>query len=313
MSDLGSTVEEIAAETLMHEEYVRELIRRFNREGLAMLRERPRTGRPVEFVEELQAEIVQFALAPPKLLGRPFTVWSLEKLKEYLLQAKVVKAISIETLRSILHQHGVRLQRTKTWKESNNPEFGVKKKRLTRLYRQPPAGCHVICFDEFAPIELRPIHGPMWAQQGQVDHLPATYPRPHGVRHFLAFYDVQSDELWGYFRCHKCWKDVLTALQRLRARYPAEDRLYVILDNFAPHRRPEIRQWARKNKIVLVWTPTYASWLNKIECQFTELRRFVFHNSNYQAHTEMRIAVLKFLRYRNTRNRERKLTDLKRH
>jgi transposase len=127
MSDQGSTVQEIAQQTLMHEEYVRELIRRFNAEGLALLRERPKTGRPVEFMEELQAEIVQVALAPPKLLGRPFTVWSLEKLREYLIATKVVKTISIETLRTILHSHGAKLQRTKTWKESNDPAFAVKK------------------------------------------------------------------------------------------------------------------------------------------------------------------------------------------
>jgi transposase len=81
----------------------------------------------VEFVEELHAEIVELALAPPTLLGRPFRVWSLEKLREYLLSTKVVKTISIETLRTILHSHGVKLQRTKTWKESNDPRFAAKK------------------------------------------------------------------------------------------------------------------------------------------------------------------------------------------
>ena len=74
-----------------------------------------------------QAEIIQIALAPPKLLGRAFTVWSLEKLREYLVSAKIVKSISIETLRTILHSHSIKLQRTKTWKESNDPEFVAKK------------------------------------------------------------------------------------------------------------------------------------------------------------------------------------------
>jgi transposase len=116
MSDQGSSVQEIAEQTLMHEEYVRELIRRFNQEGLGLVHEHRKSGRPVEFVEEIQAEIVQMALAPPKLLGRPFTVWSLEKLREYLITARVVKTISLETLRAILHAHNVHLQRTKTWK-----------------------------------------------------------------------------------------------------------------------------------------------------------------------------------------------------
>ena len=155
----------------------------------------------------------------------------------------------------------------------------------------------------------------MWATPGQVDRLPATYTRPHGVRHWLAFYDVSTDQLWGYFRRHKCWSDTLWALKRLRAKYPVKERIYIILDNFSPHHRAEVRRWARMNKIVFVWTPTNASWLNKIECQFNELKRFVFHNSNYKSHAEVRLATIKFLRYRNTRNRKRKHkpTNLKRH
>lgn len=153
----------------------------------------------------------------------------------------------------------------------------------------------------------------MWASQGQTDRLPATYRRPHGVRHLLAFYDVATDQLWGYLRPRKRWMEVLAALKRLRARYPVKERIYVVLDNFSPHRRGEVRRWAKHNNIVFVWTPTNASWLNKIECQFTELKRFVFHNSNYKSHQEVRVAIAKFLRYRNARNRKRKLTNLKRH
>jgi len=162
---------------------------------------------------------------------------------------------------------------------------------------------------------LRPIHGQMWAAQGKVDRLPATYTRPHGVRHWLAFYDVRTDRLWGYFCRRKRWSETLRVLQRLRAMYPVKERIYIILDNFSPHRRAEVRRWARKNNIIFVWTPTNASWLNKIECQFTELKRFVFHNSDYKSHAEVRTAMIKFLRYRYSRNKKRKLklTNLKRH
>ena len=155
----------------------------------------------------------------------------------------------------------------------------------------------------------------MWAAQGQVDRLPATHTRPHGVRHWLAFYDVRTDRLWGYFCRRKRWSETLRVLQRLRAMYPVKERIYIILDNFSPHRRAEVRRWARKNNIIFVWTPTNASWLNKIECQFTELKRFVFHNSNHKSHAEVRTAMIKFLRYRYSRNKKRKLklTNLKRH
>lgn len=146
----------------------------------------------------------------------------------------------------------------------------------------------------------------MWAKRRKVDRLPATYTRTKGVRQWLAFYDVRTDRLWGYFRVHKRWNDTLFALKRLRMHYPVNERIYVVLDNFSPHKRKEVRRWARANKITFVWTPTNASWLNKIECRFTELKRYVFHNSNYQAHSEVRIATNKFLRYRNSRKRKLK-------
>jgi transposase len=99
----------------------------------------------------------------------------------------------------------------------------------------------------------------------------------------------------------------------MRKRYPGDERIYLILDNFSPHRRKEIRRWARKNNVTLVWTPTNASWLNRIECQFTEIKKFVFENSNHQSHKKMYIALTKFITYRNKRNKKRKLTKLKRH
>jgi hypothetical protein len=40
---------------------------------------------------------------------------------------KMVSSISIETLRTILHERKVRLRRTKTWKECNDPRLKAKK------------------------------------------------------------------------------------------------------------------------------------------------------------------------------------------
>jgi transposase len=123
----GYSVQEIANVTCLHQEYIRELIRRFNREGVALFKERARSGRPVEFVPEIRADIVKIALSPPKLLGCPFTRWSVEKLQEHLLKVGVVRRISDETVRTILNEEGVHLQRTKTWKESKDPAFRAKK------------------------------------------------------------------------------------------------------------------------------------------------------------------------------------------
>jgi transposase len=123
----GYTVQQIAKITYLHEEYVRELIRRFNVEGIVLFKKRAQSGRPVEFVPEIRSDIIMIALSPPKLLGRPFTRWSIAKLREHILKVGVVRHIGEETLRLILKEEGIRLQRTKTWKESKDPAFRRKK------------------------------------------------------------------------------------------------------------------------------------------------------------------------------------------
>ena len=127
LSTQGMRAGDISKVTYLHTEYVRELIRRFNSEGLKLLRERPRSGRPVTFNKEMRAEIVEIAKCPPRALGRPFSRWSLAKLQEYLLDNKILKAISIETLRQLLIEERVSLQRIRPGKNPMTRTLSLKK------------------------------------------------------------------------------------------------------------------------------------------------------------------------------------------
>ncbi len=126
----GTTVQEISKITLLSEYHVRELIRTFNDGGLAAIRPRKPGKANPKFTEEERASIAEFAQIPPRVLGYPFSSWSLSKLKEAIEERKIVndgKTISDESIRLILEEYGISYQRTKTWKESNDPDFGIKK------------------------------------------------------------------------------------------------------------------------------------------------------------------------------------------
>jgi transposase len=126
-SNQGYKVPAIAELVHYSEHHVRAIIKDFNQYGLKALEPKPRSGRPTEFDEDDRALIAETAKCPPDLLGCPFKRWSLEKLGEYLVKEKIVSSISLETLRSILHDNKVRLRRTKTWKECNDPKLKSKK------------------------------------------------------------------------------------------------------------------------------------------------------------------------------------------
>jgi hypothetical protein len=50
----------------------------------------------------------------------------------------------------------------------------------------------VICFDEWGPLELKPLGGVAWARRRQPQRMRATYHRRKGTEQFLGFYDVHG-------------------------------------------------------------------------------------------------------------------------
>lgn len=126
-SEQGFKIPAIADMLHFSPQHIRSIIKEFNKKGLKALDQKPRSGRPEKFSQEQCALIVETALCPPDLLGCPFKRWSLEKLRKYIIKDKVVKSISIEKLRSILRGKKVKLRRTKTWKECNDPKLKSKK------------------------------------------------------------------------------------------------------------------------------------------------------------------------------------------
>ena len=295
---------EIAQQVGFTPQWVRILIHRFNQGGLEGVAWYPYLHgphAPHTFTADLVEQIAEIALSPPKtLIG--MTQWSLATLREYLVEQGLVQRISLEWLRQLLRRCGIRWRRTKTWKESEDPEFWPKYRRLRRLYARRPAGGRRLCVDEFGPLNLQPRHGHCLAGRKKgVERLRATYHRTGGVRHFLCFYDLETGRLYGRFTPTKTWRDFLSFLRWIRRRYPGSERLYIVADNYKTHQKAEVLAWAKRHNVRLYFTPTNASWLNRIECELTPLKKYALDNSDYRRHEDLQAAIESYLRWRNRR------------
>ena len=303
LSASGVCNREIARRVDCSPQWVRKIIHRFNQGGLDAITWRPYRqvrGSPRKFFAAVIEQIVEVALSSPKaLIG--MTQWSLRKLREYLVSQKIIAHISLEWLRTLLRRYGIRWRRTKTWKESRDPEFKRKYRRIRRLYGRRPEGGRRLCVDEFGPLNLQPRHGGCLAKPGRkrVERLRATYHRTGGVRHFLAAYDLETGKLFGRFYSRKRWVEFLEFLKWLRRRYRRSETLHIVVDNYGPHLKEEVQQWARANNVVFYFTPTNASWLNRIECQLAALKKFALDNSDYRTHEEQEQAIQRYLVWRN--------------
>jgi hypothetical protein len=154
--------------------------------------------------------------------------------------------------------------------------------------------------------------GVAWAKQGRPARMRATYRRPHGIEHFLAFYDVHADYLNGVFQPRRGLAEVSDAFRRLRKCYPRR-RLFVILDNLHQvHDHPKFLALLKRLHIHPVWTPTEASWLNLIEAQFGVLKKFTVDNTDDANHEQRQVRVRAYLKYRHRRlgNSDHPLSNL---
>src|SRR3954471_4914415 len=130
----GKRVPVIAQLVQADEDTVREVIHRFNEIGLACLDPQWAGGRPSLLAPDDEDFVAATATTRPARLGQPFTRWSLRKLVVYLrkVHGRVIR-IGHETFRCLLARRGITFQRTKTWKESTDPERDAKLDRIKHV------------------------------------------------------------------------------------------------------------------------------------------------------------------------------------
>jgi transposase len=231
----GTPAPAIARLVTADQDTVRDVIHAFNEQGLDCLDPKWAGGCPRRITDDDIAHIVATAKTRPRKLGRPFTHWSVRKLADYLAgdPARRVQ-IGRERLRQILRSVGISFQRTRTWKDSTDPDKEAKLDRIEEVTAQFPDRC--FAFDQFGPLSIRRCHGTCWAQRKRPDRLPATCRRSHGIRYLHGCYSLGDDQLWGVVWRRKGAGHTLAALKSTRAAHPDGAPIYVILDNLSAKR-----------------------------------------------------------------------------
>jgi transposase len=331
LSAQGMDVAQIAKVAFTSADRVREVLHNFNDDGFDSLYPKYAGGRPPTFTLPQRQAIKKIALARPTDHRMPFSTWSLAKLADFLVAEGVVDDISHEGLRALLREEGVSFQVIKTFKQSNDPDFEAKKNRVLELYdfadgKAPPGPGDptvVFCMDEFGPLNLQPHPGRQWAPVAAGKGDPgaprrrrrrATYTRPNGVRHLLAGYDLNRDRLYGHVKVRKGRTEFLEFCRYLRTLYPPEVRIAIVLDNFSPHlstkKDQRVGEWAKANNVELAYVPFYASWLNRIEAQFTALRYFALDGTDHPTHRAQATMIRRYIAWRNRHADDTALREL---
>jgi DDE superfamily endonuclease len=91
-------------------------------------------------------------------------------------------------------------------------------------------------------------------------------------------------------------------------------RIAIVLDNFSPHlstkKDQRVGDWAVANNVELAYVPFYASWLNRIEAQFTALRYFALDGTDHESHHKQARMIRRYIAWRNRHADNKALHEL---
>src|ERR1035437_9249550 len=135
----GRRNDEVAAEFGLQAATVGTWRKRFASEGLAGLRDRPRSGKPAVYpVPELRQRILkQLEASPPAGLSG----WDGGALAQAL-------GVSDDVVWRVLRKEGIQLRRHRSWCVSTDPEFAAKAADVIGLYLTPQQTPLVLSVDE---------------------------------------------------------------------------------------------------------------------------------------------------------------------
>jgi transposase len=265
--------------------------KRFFQQGLAGLKDRPRSGRPRVFGSEVVAGIKALACEPPEEREVPLSRWSSLELASQAVTEGLVEAISSSTVRRWLHADAIKPWRYRSWIFPRDPDFAAKAARVLDLYARIFDGValgpddYVISADEKSQLQaLARCHPGLPPSERRLARVECEYERG-GTLAYMGAYDVHGARLVGTVAEKTGIVPFMELVERVMTLepYASARRVYWVVDNGSSHngQRSVERMAAAWPTARLVHLPVHASWLNQIEIVFSVIQRKVVKPADF--------------------------------
>ncbi len=259
--------------------------------GLAAIRP-PGRPRSVD-----RAKIIAATLTPPpKSLG--VTHWSSRLLAPRL-------GVDHATVAAVWKEYGVKPWKAETFKFSTDPELEAKIIDVIGLYLAPPENAIVLCVDEKSQVQaLNRTQKTLPMQPGHAEQRTHDYVR-HGTTTLFAALEIATGKVTGICKDRHRHQEFLAFLKHVARAYPDRGdgvELHLVMDNYATHKRVEVRDWLAANpRIHAHFTPTSGSWLNLVEVWFGIIERQAIRRGTFTSVRDLMIKIRAFITGWNTR------------
>lgn len=286
----GAENREVAAQLSVDKDTVGRWRRRFIEHRIDGLLDAPRSGAPRTIEDaRIEAVIIRTLESTPK----DATHWSSRGMAK-------ASGLSISSVQRIWRAFGLQPHRLETFKLSTDPDFVAKVRDVVGLYISPPEHAIVLCVDEKSQIQALDRSQPMLPMRpGQPARRSHDYKR-HGTTSLFAALDIATGQVIGKcFARHRA-TEFRRFLDEIEANVPQKLDVHLVMDNYATHKTPLIRNWlAKRPRWHVHLTPTSASWLNQVERFFALITERKIRRGIYRSVAALRADIRSFLDLHN--------------
>jgi transposase len=260
---------------------------RFMAEGVeGLTRDKTRKPGKPPLAAATVRRVVDLALGPPPGEATHWTGRMLAK----------AAGVSLRSVQRILEAHQLAPHRIRTFKLSHDLKFAEKLRDIVGLYVDPPAHAVVLSVDEKSQIQALDRTQPgLPMKPGRAGTMTHDYKR-HGTTTLFAALNILDGTVIGRNMRRHRHQEFLRFLNIVEAQVPARKAIHAVVDNYATHKHPTVRQWlARHPRWTFHFTPTSASWLNAVEGFFAKLTRRRLKRGVFRSVDDLKAAIDRFV------------------
>jgi transposase len=263
---------------------------RFASERVDGLLDEGRPGAPRKVNDARVEEIVRQTL---ETTPKGATHWSTRELSKRA-------GLSHMTVSRIWKAFGLKPHRAQTFKLSPDPLLVDKVRDIVGLYMSPPDNAVVLCVDEKSQIQALDRTQPMLPMRpGQMERRTHDYRR-HGTTSLFAALNVATGNVLGQTHRRHRSVEFRKFLDLIDVSVPQDLAVHLVIDNYATHKSPLIRNWlVKRPRFHVHFTPTYGSWINMVERWFGLLTQRQIKRGSHRSVRELERAIRQFLQAHN--------------
>ena len=279
----------------------------------------PGRGRNAEITDDEKAWIINVACQKPTDFGYAAETWTYAKLTKHINKTAEsvgftrLSTIGKTTINTILEEAEIKPHKITYYCENRDSDFDAKMHNVLLVYKQlsfqfdengellpfenDEQTVHVLSYDEKPGIQAISTT----SEDLRPDSNHSTINRDYeykrlGTVSLLAAIDLQSGEAIPLVKDKHSSKEYIEFLKKLDAKYPAGDKIRIILDNLKVHTSDETRRFlaTMPGRFEFVFTPKHGSWLNMIEGFFSKMTRQMLRGIRVKTKDELIERIYKY-------------------